>query len=139
MCLSLNRRTGIILATCIFMTGCGDPLVEPANVNESQPAIESSDIARPPVVSTGEEIDRRPRKILSPDERRRVEVLLQIYRDARTKGSQDDQDIAARALDEIDPRIMKDQRARDAADARQQTDKTVADMISEYEGRTTAP
>ncbi|HWJ68810.1 MAG TPA: hypothetical protein VNS79_01995 [Sphingobium sp.] len=142
--MSLNQRARVILALCVMTAGCGEVPVEQANGIANATALAADN-----AVSTLDDdslADRKPRKILSPDEKRRVARLLKIYRETRPDSSpdgvhgetSDDRDLVASALDQIDPRILQDERRREATLERQEFDKSVDDMISEHEKKRAA-
>ncbi len=137
----LNRWAGMILALCVVTSGCGELPADQSNGTESITAPVGSDLLPDRDVNEDVFTDRKPRKILSPDEKRRAASLLQIYRDSRVTTASDSPDdllekarnsnVAQEALDRIDPRIMEVERSRETA--RQEADRNVDELISEYE------
>ncbi|HZV17568.1 MAG TPA: hypothetical protein VFF84_02635 [Sphingobium sp.] len=138
---ALKRRAGIVLAFCIIVSGCGEKLVVPSN--EAETVAAQSDLSAVPEDAADADslIDRKPRKILSPDEKRRVANLLKIYREARAtaasgdeaalKESAQNRQLAEEGLDKIDPNIMAAERRREAALDEREFDKKVDALLRE--------
>lgn len=136
---ALKRRAGMILAFSIILSGCGEKLVVPSNETEAVAA--QSDVGAMPDDAANDEslADRKPRKILSPDEKRRVANLLKIYREARAAGTSDDEaarlasaqnrQLAEEGLDRIDPNILAAERRREAALDEREFDKKVDALL----------
>jgi len=146
---ALTRRVGIILAFSMLMAGCGEKLVAPSN--EAETVATQGDVDLVPDDAANDEglADRKPRKILSPDEKRRVANLLKIYRESRATGATDDEaarvasaqnrQLAEEGLDRIDPNILAAERRREAALDQREYDKKVDALAREQEKAATRP
>lgn len=133
----------MILAFCMIVSGCGEKLVVPSN--EAETVAAQPDISAVPGDAADEDslADRKPRKILSPDEKRRVANLLKIYREARVTGATGDEaalkasaqnrQLAEEGLDKIDPNIMAAERRREAALDERAFDKKVDALLREQD------
>lgn len=129
----LKQRSGIFLAFCITTSACGDTPDILTNAAQDPPPISQGTAIPDPL--TVDVIDRKPRKILSPDERRRADALLRVYRETNAGDDPTDRELAIRALDEIDPRILQDERRREAARQAGEVNRSVDEMIAEREAR----
>jgi len=139
----------MILALSMLMAGCGDKLVVPSNEAETVAAQTDVDATPDDAANDDGLVDRKPRKILSPDEKRRVANLLKIYRDSRATGPTDDdaarqasaqnRQLAEEGLDRIDPNILAAERRREAALDERAFDKKVDALAREQEKAATRP
>jgi len=133
----------------MLMAGCGEKLVAPSN--EAETVATQGDVDLVPDDAANDEglADRKPRKILSPDEKRRVANLLKIYRESRATGATDDEaarvasaqnrQLAEEGLDRIDPNILAAERRREAALDQREYDKKVDALAREQEKAATRP
>jgi len=139
----------MILALSMLMAGCGDKFVVPSNEAETVAAQSDVDAVPGDVAEDESFADRKPRKILSPDEKRRVANLLKIYRESRAAGSTGDEaarlasaqnrQLAEEGLDRIDPNILAAERRREAAQNEREFDKKVDALAREQEKAATRP